>query len=159
MKRKRVFSILQAAGIMFTLSLSAVAQENLLNLNDLTNNMVVVEAGTFAMGATDGWGYDNERPVHEVTLTSFKISKYEVTQKLWSLVMDENPSTIQGDSLPVNNLSWNECQTFIAKLNEMTGKTFRLPTEAEWEFAARGGVKGNELGEGHGYQYAGGYNR
>lgn len=138
-----------------------VAQEKLSDddiIDRIPADMLVVLGGTFAMGATDGCGYDDERPIHNVTLTSFKISKYEVTQQLWNLIMDENPSTFQGDSLPVNNVSWDECQTFIEKLNKKTGKIFRLPTEAEWEFAARGGINGKDLGEGHGYQYAGGYN-
>ena len=120
-----------------------VAQEKLSDddiIDRIPADMVVVQGGTFAMGATDGCGYDDERPIHNVTLTSFKISKYEVTQQLWNLIMDENPSTFQGDSLPVNNISWDECQTFIKKLNKKTGKIFRLPTEAEWEFAARGGI-------------------
>ncbi|MBR4730164.1 MAG: SUMF1/EgtB/PvdO family nonheme iron enzyme [Prevotella sp.] len=119
--------------------------------------MVMVNGGTFMMGATDGWGYDNERPIHSVTLSSFMISKYEVTQQLWQIVMDENPSTVQGDNLPVNNISWDDCLAFIAKLNEKTGRTYRLATEAEWEFAARGGTAGKDLGEGNGYQYSGGY--
>lgn len=110
------------------------------------------------MGATDGYGYDDETPVHQVTLSSYRICKYEVTQKLWNLVMEDNPSTSIGDSLPVNNISWNDTQIFISKLNEISGRKFRLPTEAEWEFAARGGHYGTDLGSGNGYQYSGGYN-
>ena len=137
----------------------AMAQEKSIDavLSELATDMVTVEGGTFMMGATDGYGYDDERPVHEVTLTPFMMSKYEVTQQLWNLIMNDNPSTVLGDSLPVNNVCWDECQTFIAKLNQKTGKSFRLPTEAEWEFAARGGINANDLGTGNGYQYAGGY--
>ena len=151
---------LLATAFLFVPSLLVVAQENLSDddvICRLCADMVIVKGNTFVMGATDGYGYDDERPVHVVTLSSFMISKYEVTQQLWNMIMDENPSTFQGDSLPANNVSWDECQAFITKLNEKTGKAFRLPTEAEWEFAARGGVNGKDLGEGFGYQYAGGY--
>ena len=158
---RRLKSVLVTAWFLLSASLCGAKETQSDNgnlLDSVFKDFVIVKGGTFVMGATDGYGYDDERPTHEVTLSSFKISKYEVTQKLWNLIMDENPSTFQGDSLPVNNISWDECQTFIAKLNEKTGKTFRLPTEAEWEFAARGGINGKDLGEGHGYQYAGGYN-
>ena len=117
--------------------------------------MVRVEAGTFTMGATpemkDPW--DDEKPVHQVTLTNdYYIGKYEVTQALWQAVMGNNPSGFKGDNLPVENVSWDDCQEFINKLNRITGKTFRLPTEAEWEYATRGGKKSR------GYQYSGSNN-
>lgn len=123
----------------------------------LQTNMVYVQGGTFNMGATDGYGYDDERPIHQVTLSSFLISKYEVTQELWQAVMGSNPSTFIGEKLPVNNVSWNECQEFIKKLNALTGRSYRLPTEAEWEYAARGGAKSTEAVNNKGYQFAGGY--
>ena len=106
-------------------------------------NLVFVDGGTFKMGAKD------QMPMHQVTLSSFYIGKYEVTQSIWKAVMGSNPSKWQGDNLPVENVSWNDCQEFIKKLNAMTGKNFRLPTEAEWEFAARGGRHSR------GYQYSG----
>ena len=147
--------------LMLASSLFSVAQEAQTSekeiINSYVNNMVKVKGGTFMMGATDGFGYESERPVHSVSLSSFMISKYEVTQQLWQVVMGDNPSTVKGDNLPVNNISWDDCQTFIAKLNEMSGRTYRLATEAEWEFAARGGTAGKDLGENNGYQYAGGY--
>ena len=118
-----------------TVSLSA-------ELNKLINNMVYVSGGTFTMGATSEQGseaYDNEKPTHSVTLSSYYICKYEVTQALWRAVMGSNPSFFKGDNLPVEYVSWNDCQTFINRLNSYTGRNFRLPTEAEWEFAARGG--------------------
>ena len=118
----------------------------------LINNMVYVEGGTFTMGATTEQGsdaYDNEKPTHQVTLSSFSIGKYEVTQEEWQAVMGNNPSNYKGSKRPVEKVSWNDCQEFIRKLNTMTGKRFRLPTEAEWEFAARGGNKSR------GYKYAG----
>ena len=122
-------------------------------VNGVSFKMVGVEGGTFTMGATAEQGsdaYSNEKPAHEVTLSSFSIGETEVTQALWQAVMGSNPSYFTGDlNRPVERVSWNDCQTFITKLNEMTGKTFRLPTEAEWEYAARGG----NLSQG--YKYAG----
>ena len=118
-----------------TVSLSA-------ELNKLINNMVYVSGGTFTMGATSDQGSDaddDEKPTHSVTLSSYYICKYEVTQALWRAVMGSNPSNFKGDNLPVECVSWNDCQTFINRLNSYTGRNFRLPTEAEWEFAARGG--------------------
>ena len=105
--------------------------------------MIRVEHGTFMMGATPEQKNpeDDEKPVHQVTLSSYYIGETEVTQALWQAVMGKNPSEFKGDNLPVEQVSWNDCQTFIEKLNEITHRNFRLPTEAEWEFAARGGNK------------------
>ena len=110
-------------------------------VNDISIKMIPVEGGTFTMGATSEMEDpgDNEKPTHQVTLSSYYIGETEVTQALWKAVMDSNPSGLEGDDLPVEYVSWNDCQTFIRKLNALTGKNFRLPTEAEWEFAARGG--------------------
>lgn len=95
----------------------------------------------------------NEKPVHQVTLTNdYYIGKYEVTQTLWETVMGYNPSRYVGTDKPVDSVSWEECQKFISKLNDLTGMNFRFPTEAEWEYAARGGQKGQ------GYQYSGSKN-
>ena len=115
-------------------------------------DMVRVEVGTFTMGATAEMEDpdDREKPTHRVTLINdYYIGKYEVTQGLWQAVMGKNPSKFNGDNLPVEMVSWNDCQEFISKLSNMTGKKFRLPTEAEWEYAARGGKKSR------GYQYSG----
>ena len=123
--------------------------------NGITIDMVKVEAGTFMMGATYEMQkpYDDEKPVHQVTLTNnYYMGKYEVTQSLWQVVMGSNPSKFKGDDLPVERVSWNDCQEFISKLNSMTGRKFRLPTEAEWEYAARGGKKSR------GCQYSGSSN-
>ena len=120
--------------------------------NGINIEMVKVEAGSFNMGATPEMENPNEdeKPVHRVTLTNnYYIGKYEVTQALWKIVMGSNPSNSKGDNLPVEKVSWNDCQKFISKLNKLTGKSFRLPTEAEWEYAARGGNKSR------GYQYSG----
>lgn len=121
-------------------------------IQNLVNNMVRVEGGTFMMGATPEQGnnvLDEEKPAHQVTLSSFLIGKYEVTQEEWQAVMGDNPSYFKGAKCPVESVSWNDCQKFIRKLNAMTGKRFRLPTEAEWEYAARGGNKSI------GYKYSG----
>ena len=121
-------------------------------IRQLISNMVYVEGGTFTMGATseqESYAYGDERPAHQVTLSSFYIGKYEVTQEEWEAVMGENPSYCKGGKHPIESISWIDCQVFIKKLNIMTGKNFRLPTEAEWEYAARGGKKRI------GYLYAG----
>ncbi len=128
--------------------------------------MITVVGGTFTMGADGSDSYDNERPAHQVTLSSYSIGETEVTQALWQAVMGSNPSYYNrngnsevgsyhfGDygtdlQRPVEYVSWNDCQTFITKLNQLTGANFRLPTEAEWEYAARGGNKSK------GYKYSG----
>lgn len=129
--------------------------------NGVKFSMVKVKGGWFWMGQTSEqqrkydedsrvyYSYD-ENPVHKVTISDYYIGETEVTQELWEAVMGSNPSYFKGSSqLPVENVSWNDCQEFIKKLNALTGKKFRLPTEAEWEFAARGGTAGK------GYKYSG----
>jgi formylglycine-generating enzyme required for sulfatase activity len=111
--------------------------------------MVGVQGGTFQMGGTM---YDWEKPVHSVTLSSYYIGQTEVTQALWKAVMGSNPSFFKGDNLPVERVSWDDCQSFITKLNQLTGERFRLPTEAEWEFAAKGGRQSR------GFEYSGNTN-
>ena len=126
-------------------------------VNGVKFTMVKVEGGTFTMGATAEQGDEyepDELPTHQVTLSTYSIGQTEVTQELWQAVMGYNNSMIGSESedwkqLPVDNVSWRECQLFIIKLNELTGRHFRLPTEAEWEFAARGGNRSQ------GYKYAG----
>lgn len=122
-------------------------------------SFVYVRGGTFQMGATPQMinPFPNELPVHTVTVDGFQISKYEVTQALWEAVMGSNPSKVKGRNLPVTNVSWTDCQTFLSRLSELAqaksgnpGISFRLPTEAEWEFAARGG------NESKGFRYSGG---
>jgi len=140
-------------------------------VNGVSFTMVAVPSGTFTMGATSEQGSDadsDETPTHSVTLRSFYIGQTEVTQELWQAVMGENPSWFNGTGSsrhgtshsenyginvkrPVESVSWDDCQVFIRKLNQMTGKQFRLPTEAEWEYAARGGRN-------QGYKYSGSNN-
>ena len=125
-----------------------------ITVNGVTFKMIKVQGGTFTMGATPDHGtedpWNDEWPTHEVTVSSFSIGQTEVTQELWQAVMGSNPSYFTGDAnRPVETVSWDECQQFIATLNQLTGMNFRMPTEAEWEYAARGG---NMTG---GYKYAG----
>lgn len=121
-------------------------------VNGVSFNMIKVDAGSFTMGAMEGDEYGvgfNETP-HKVTLTKdFYLAETECTQELWNAVMESNPSRFKGDDKPVDHLEWEDAKAFIEKLNEITGEQFRLPTEAEWEFAARGGNKSK------GYLYAG----
>ncbi len=111
-----------------------------------------VQGGTFEMGNEEGW--DREKPVHTITVPTFWIGKYPVTQSLYESVMGENPAHFRGAEHPVEQVSWNDCQQFLQKLNTLLGDTdFRLPTEAEWEYAAKGGKDWKK-----GYKYAGSNN-
>ena len=128
------------------------SQDRSFTVGGVTFKMIAVEGGTFTMGATNEQGddaWDSEKPIHSVTLSSYSIGETEVTQALWQVVMGSNPSNFSGSNKPVETVSWDDCQDFIRKLNALTGENFRLPTEAEWEYAARGGNKSR------GYKYAG----
>jgi len=122
-------------------------------LKDLINNMVFVDGGSFMMGCSNGQSNNcdkDERTVHRVVLSRFKIGKFEVTRSQWLEVMGKNRSTFDScNQCAVSNVSWNDIQVFIKKLNKLTVKHFRLPTEAEWEFAARGGILSR------GFEYSG----
>ena len=141
--------------VVLNIILGAQPAKKTFTVNGVTFKMIAVEGGSFTMGATteqDGDVQNNEKPAHKVNLSNYHIGETEVTQELWVAVMGSNPTPagFQGDiNRPVSAVNWHNCQTFIAKLNELTGQTFRLPTEAEWEFAASGGNKS------HGYKYAG----
>ncbi len=139
-------------------------------IEQIASQMVFVDGGTFMMGqtvvqpafsdntttraASDSEDDDSPRadelPAHEVTVSDFYIGRYEITQAQWSAVMcGQNPSYFHGDDLPVESVTWNDIQAFLARLNDLTGENYRLPTEAEWEYAARGGRKSL------GYRYSG----
>ena len=132
-----------------------IPENQTFTVNGVTFTMIGVQGGTFTMGATreqGGDAWDSEKPAHRVTLSSFSIGQTEVTQELWEAVMGSNPSDRKGPKRPVEQVSWNDCQEFVTKLNALTGQHFRLPTEAEWEYAARGGSKSQ------GYKYSGSNN-
>ena len=124
------------------------------HLKKLVADMVLVEGGTYMMGNPNG-DWDDEYCIevpHKVTLSSFYICKYEVTEALWTAVMGSNPSKYPlGDNYPVEQVNWYDSQDFVEKLSELTGRHFRLPSEAEWEYAARGGQRSR------GYRYSGSY--
>ncbi|MBQ6422306.1 MAG: formylglycine-generating enzyme family protein [Prevotella sp.] len=136
-----------------TSTVSSGGSNKTFTVGGVSFTMVYVQGGTFTMGATREQGsdaYDWEKPSHSVTLSSYHIGETEVTQALWQAVMGSNPSKFTGDSRrPVEQVSWEDCQMFISKLNSLTGQHFRLPTEAQWEYAARGGSKSR------GYKYSG----
>jgi sulfatase modifying factor 1 len=113
--------------------------------------MILVKGGSFLMGSEEAEARDNEKPMQEITLSDFYIGKYPVTQQLWMAVMgvENNPSYFNGYNRPVEQVSWNETQEFIKKLNKLSKLKYRLLTEAEWEYAARGGEKSL------GFKYAG----
>ena len=119
----------------------------------LNFKMVFVEGGSFTMGCTEEQGEEcllPEKPAHPVFVHSYMICKYTVTQRQWREVMGKNPSDTRDDDAPVTNVSWNDVQKFLTKLNTFLGSNYRLPTEAEWEYAARGGVMTEN------YKYSGG---
>ena len=136
---------------------SSSASSQTFTVNGISFKMVKVGGGTFQMGSNDSEADSDEKPVHSVTLSDYYIGETEVTQALWEAVMGSKPSYNGGwtssyglgDSYPAYGVSWDDCRIFISKLNSLTGKNFRLPTEAEWEFAARGGRNSN------GYKYSG----
>ena len=104
-------------------------------------DIVPIEGGTFVMGATlEDNPYIDEMPPHEVHVGSFSLGRHEVTQAEWVALMGDNPSIEKGDDLPVSCVSWEECNLFISRLNRVTGRKFRFPTEQEWEYAARKGM-------------------
>jgi formylglycine-generating enzyme required for sulfatase activity len=129
-----------------------VSSENKAKIHELLQGFVIVEGGTYIMGSPDSLGHADEKQ-HSVFVSSFQMQTTEVTQELYELVMGSNPSPNKSwKDMPVTNVSWEDCQVFIKKLNDITGLEYRLPTEAEWEYAARGGSKSQ------GYLYSGSNN-
>lgn len=127
-------------------------------INGYNLEMVKIPGGSFSMGCSDSYDTDadvNEKPAQTRQVSDFYMSKYEVTQKLWFIMMNDNPSTIVNDNYPVNNVSWDDCQLFIQKLNALTGRNFRLPTETEWEYAAKAYLENGKTLSKVGYKYAG----
>lgn len=118
----------------------------------INQDMVLVEGGEYVMGSDAPEAAKSERPAHTVKVNSFYLSKFEVTQELFESVMGSSMSFFADPNVPVNNLSWQQANYFVERLNELTGENYRLPTEAEWEFAAKGG------NESKGYTYAGSNN-
>ena len=120
-------------------------------VNGVRFKMIYVEGGSFMMGAADddSEAWDDEKPCHKVTLDGYYMAETQVTQALWEAVMGINPSFFKGINRPVERVSWYDCQMFLKKLNALTGMQFLLPTEAQWEYAARGGKCSK------GYKYAG----
>lgn len=143
---EKIITIAQTGGaISFMMSFGP--QSFTEHFNGVDIEMMAVKGGTFQMGSNDIQDY-GAAPVHSVTLSDFYIGKYEVTQAQWKAVMGNNPSLFKGDDLPIEQVSWKDVQKFFGNLNVKTGKRYRLPTEAEWEYAARGGNKSK------GYTYA-----
>ena len=135
---------------------AAIRNGNTFTVKGVSFTMIAVKGGSYTMGCTSEQGsdcYSSEEPAHSEYVSDFMIGETEVTQALWQAVMGSNPSNFTGDmQRPVEKVSWDDCQTFIRKLNQLTGENFRLPTEAEWEYAARGGNKSR------GYKYSGSNN-
>lgn len=150
--KKAIFFILAILTGIVTWGQEPTIKE--ITVNGVSFKMVEVKGGRFNMGGTAEQTPtlvdDDEYPIHVVTLDDYYIGETEVTQELWQAVMNNNPSGFTGDpNLPVERVMWIECQDFVSKLTELTGIVFRLPTEAEWEYAARGGIYN------HYYVYAG----
>lgn len=164
---KKLFALLTLVSAMFLLLFQVSCKEEepedevfvktgreIITVRGVTFNMIFVQGGTFTMGATSEQGTrdpgSNEYPTHKVTLSDYYIGETEVTQELWCAVLGcENPSVHQGLQNPVETVNWSECQNFISELNRLTGRNFRMLTEAEWEYAARGGAYHS------GYKYSG----
>lgn len=153
MRKKIITTTLLCIGIILTgCNTNFNSSVKKYTVNGVEFNMISVEGGTFTMGSTESTkdAEADEYPAHSVTISDFQIGETEVTQELWTAVMGKNPSGYNNDpQLPVESMNWFEAQSFIEKLNQLTGEQFRMPTEAEWEYAARGGNKSK------GYLYSG----
>ena len=146
---------LQGNKVCFKVRAAWQGSNRTIRVDGVSFTMVYVAGGTFTMGCTSEQGgdcYSDEKPSHRVTLSGYYIGETEVTQQLWQAVMGSNPSCYKGEQRPVDRVSWYDCQDFIRRLNNKTGLHFALPTEAQWEYAARGGSKSR------GYKYSGSTN-
>lgn len=147
MKPKEKILYIPFLFLLLCLTILPLAINDSLHAEDLKHvgsiegmEFVLVKGGCFEMGDIFGGGNANEKPTHEICVGDYYISKYEVTQGQWNEINYNNPSSIKNcDDCPVDNVSWNGVQTFIEKLNQKTGEKYRLPTEAEWEYASRSG--------------------
>ena len=139
--KKRASLLTVAVFFFLSLSLLCHAEEIRKYTNKIGMEFSYIPLGQFDMGSTSPEAGSDEQPVHKSTITKgFWMAKHEVTQGLWKQVMGTNPSeNKKGDDYPVENVSWKDAQKFLKKLGSMTGEKYRLPTEAEWEFAARAG--------------------
>lgn len=148
-----ILAIIDTGGVFNISKKDTAIQNKIFTVNGISFSMIAVEGGNFTMGCTAEQGedcYDDEMPSVDKYVANFMIGETEVTQLLWNSVMESNPSEFKGrPNNPVEKVSWNKCQEFINRLNQLTGENFRLPTEAEWEYAARGGKKTI------GYKYSG----
>lgn len=135
------YTLFKETFIRLEIELNKLVYHQVFKVNGVEFNMVRIKGGTFRMGSDSEQARPDEAPVHFVTLNDYYISQTEVTQRLWTAVMGSNPSKFQQENNPVEQVSWNDCQIFIDKLNALTGQRFRLPTEAEWEYAAKGGTR------------------
>ena len=154
MIRKRavlIFSVIFFGALIFLIASNLQSSDH---VHFVEPETVFVQGGTFMMGCANGLDCNSDEiPVHSVTVGSFNIGKYPVTQGQWKALMGSNPSRFsKGDNYPIEYISWNEAQEFIRRLNTVTGKRYRLPTEAEWEYAARGGEQSRV------YKYSGSNN-
>ena len=144
---KNIIPTLLLSLLLATISCSTISNNGKIKYKNYTVNgvefrMIAIDGGTFTMGSAEGaaGAEKDEFPAHKVTVDNYFLAETEVTQELWTAVMGNNPSGYTDDALlPVESVTWVDCQNFIGKLNELTGASFRLPTEAEWEYAARGG--------------------
>lgn len=135
------------------------AEVDTFNINGVRLEMVKIPGGTFKLGCDDpkdSYADANEKPAKDREVGDFSIGKHEVTQQLWNVIMKSNPSTVVNENMPVNNVSWEDCQLFIEKLNRITGRNFRLPTEAEWEYACKTRLNPDKTVSGRYSRYAGG---